>query len=184
MSKPDFGQRIFPARTPGPTGLNDQADPNVFSELGKTPGPTGYHDYAELISQAPPLRFPEQTQAPFSGAVPVGVGAGAKVRIPMPGSGGLHIEFTARGWTPPEGSSFALFIQDLTGKRHLRLDFGRRKVPGTKDKYIIDFTGIEEEEPTKYSRSTTTHPQDVLVKSCMRGPNIFVTPAEPWGLSA
>jgi len=96
MSDSDSGQRIFPARTPGPLGLNDQADPNVFSELGKTPGPTGLHDYAELLSCAPPLKPPMKvhelseapadafpSKRPISGAIPVGIGAAAKVRIPI-----------------------------------------------------------------------------------------------------
>jgi hypothetical protein len=38
---------IYPAETPGPLGLNDQADPNVFSFLGDTPGPLGINDYAD-----------------------------------------------------------------------------------------------------------------------------------------
>jgi hypothetical protein len=38
---------ICPAQTPGPLGLNDQADPNVFSFLGDTPGPLGINDYAD-----------------------------------------------------------------------------------------------------------------------------------------
>jgi hypothetical protein len=38
---------MCPAQTPGPLGLNDQADPNVFSFLGDTPGPLGINDYAD-----------------------------------------------------------------------------------------------------------------------------------------
>ncbi len=33
-----------PARTPGPLGLNDQADPRLCTALGDTPGATGMHD--------------------------------------------------------------------------------------------------------------------------------------------
>lgn len=140
MADPDVGQRIFPAETPGPQGLNDQADPSVCSLPGSTPGPTGLHDYSELVSGAPRLclsgqaHLPWMTSAavnpsegPMSGAIPVGVGAASKVRIPMPGSGGLHVEFTARGRVPKGGSDSMLFIQDLAGRRQLRLDFGHNK---------------------------------------------------------
>jgi len=37
----------IPARTPGPMGYNDQADPNVCTLLGDTPGPLGSMDYAD-----------------------------------------------------------------------------------------------------------------------------------------
>ena len=33
-----------PARTPGPTGVNDHGDPNLTSHLGDTPGPVGVKD--------------------------------------------------------------------------------------------------------------------------------------------
>jgi len=33
-----------PARTPGPTGVNDHGDPNTTSHLGDTPGPVGVKD--------------------------------------------------------------------------------------------------------------------------------------------
>jgi len=59
--------------------------------------------------------------------VPVAAGLGSAVRIPVPGTRGLAIELRPRGWTPKGGSTSALFIQDLTGKRHLRLDFGFNK---------------------------------------------------------
>jgi hypothetical protein len=48
----------------------------------------------------------------------------AVVRIPVPGINGLFVELKPRGWTPKSGSTSTLFIQDVTGKRHLRLDFG------------------------------------------------------------
>jgi len=64
---------------------------------------------------------------PISGAVPVAMGAGAVVRIPVPGTRGLAIELNPRGWKPKSGSTSSLFVQDLTGKRHLRLDFGFNK---------------------------------------------------------
>ncbi len=61
---------------------------------------------------------------PMSGAIPVGVGAASVVRIPVPGTNGLAIEFKPRGRVPATGSTSTLFIQGIDGKRHLRLDYG------------------------------------------------------------
>lgn len=41
------GRLAVPARTPGPLGFNDAADPNVTTRLGDTPGPLGMNDYAD-----------------------------------------------------------------------------------------------------------------------------------------
>ena len=49
---------------------------------------------------------------------------GSILRIPVPGTKGLAIELSPRGWKPKGGSTSSLFIQDVTGKRHLRLDYG------------------------------------------------------------
>jgi hypothetical protein len=46
------------------------------------------------------------------------------IRIPIPGTNGLCIELRPRGYLPPGGSTSTLFFQDVSGKRHLRLDFG------------------------------------------------------------
>jgi hypothetical protein len=61
---------------------------------------------------------------PTSGAIPVGVGLAAVVRIPVPGTNGLAIEFRPRGYVPPTGSTSTVFIQTIDGTRHLRLDYG------------------------------------------------------------
>jgi hypothetical protein len=151
-SKPEskgryVGQKVYPARTPGPLGLNDQGDPSVYSRLGSTPGPTGLNDYGEQVCWAPGARqasqMSELSQPPtsdnivsdeqVSGSVAVGFGAASMVRIPVPGSGGLHIELSPRGWVPQGGSTSTLFIQDITGKRHLRLDYGYNKMTGKID---------------------------------------------------
>jgi hypothetical protein len=42
----------------------------------------------------------------------------------VPGTDRLCIELGPRGWTPTGGSTSTLFIQDITGKRNLRLDYG------------------------------------------------------------
>ncbi len=64
---------------------------------------------------------------PMSGAIPVGAGVGSVVRIPVPGTNGLALEFSPRGYVPKNGSTTTLFFQNIDGKRHLRLDFGFNK---------------------------------------------------------
>ena len=66
----------------------------------------------------------EAWDVPQSGAVPVGTGMASIVRIPIPGTNGLCIELSPRGWTPQGGSTSTLFFQDRSGGRHLRLDYG------------------------------------------------------------
>jgi hypothetical protein len=61
----------------------------------------------------------------MSGAIPYAVGQSTIVRIPIPGTDRLAVEFRPRGRLPPSGrSSSTLFFQDPTGRRHLRLDYG------------------------------------------------------------
>ena len=69
----------------------------------------------------------------ISGAIPVGVGMASIVRIPVPGTNGLHIELSPRGWTPAQGTTSTLFIQDANGRRNLRLDYGFNPRTGTVD---------------------------------------------------
>jgi hypothetical protein len=61
---------------------------------------------------------------PMSGQIPVAAGAASMVRIPVPGTQGLAIEFSPRGRVPASGSTSTLFVQDVSGRRHLRLDYG------------------------------------------------------------
>jgi hypothetical protein len=61
---------------------------------------------------------------PVSGGVPYAVGQASAVRIPIPDTGGLAIELSPRGWVPKSGSTSTLFFQDVSGNRHLRLDYG------------------------------------------------------------
>ena len=70
---------------------------------------------------------------PMSGGVPYAVGQASIVRIPVPGTRGLAIELRPRGWTPAGGSTSTLFLQDPTGKRHLRLDYGYNVATKTVD---------------------------------------------------
>ncbi len=41
-----YHDRIVPARTPGPLGVNDHADPDARAYSGDTPGPSGFDDGA------------------------------------------------------------------------------------------------------------------------------------------
>lgn len=61
---------------------------------------------------------------PASGGVPFAIGVSGVIRIPIPGTNGLCIELRPRGYVPAGGSTSTLFFQDVSGKRHLRLDFG------------------------------------------------------------
>lgn len=137
-----------PAMTPGPLGLNDQADPNVCTLAGDTPGPLGINDHAAPpVCHSDPMYVREKSvcyapvpppsdgdwQPVVSGAIPVGWGIASVLRIPVPGSGGLFIELSPRGYVPSGGSTSTLFIQDATGKRHLRLDYGYNKTKGKVD---------------------------------------------------
>ena len=45
---------LVPARTPGPLGMNDTADPNVHAAPGDTPGALGINDAAAVAAQAAP----------------------------------------------------------------------------------------------------------------------------------
>ena len=64
------------------------------------------------------------SEAPPSGMVPYAGGQSSAVRIPVSGTKGLAMEFKPRGKDPAGGSTSTLFFQDVTGKRHLRLDYG------------------------------------------------------------
>jgi hypothetical protein len=147
---------ICPSRTPGTTGLFDQGDPNVYSLPGFTPGPTGISDYAELTCRPDSfLPVPQKSKSsgkanktssdsetsdedlfseePQSGSIAVATGVASIVRIPVPGSHGLFIELSPRGYVPGSGSTSTLFVQDAIGNRHLRLDYGYNKATGKID---------------------------------------------------
>lgn len=66
----------------------------------------------------------QEVDVPTSGAIPYAIGQSSIVRIPIPGTDRLAIEFSPRGHVPKGGSTSTLFFQDPTGKRHLRLDYG------------------------------------------------------------
>jgi hypothetical protein len=64
----------------------------------------------------------EPVTPPWSGAVPA-AGLPTVTRIPVPGPGNLAIEFWPRNFKG--NSTSTLFIQDIAGKRVLRLDYGK-----------------------------------------------------------
>ncbi len=66
-----------------------------------------------------------------SGSVPAGVGIASVVRIPVPGTNGLHIELRPRNYHGH--STSAIFVQDIQGKRLLRLDYGLNPATGRID---------------------------------------------------
>jgi hypothetical protein len=66
----------------------------------------------------------ETDTPPMSGKIPFALGTATIIRIPVPGSGGLGIELRPRGYVPAGGSTSTLFIQNVSGKRHLRLYYG------------------------------------------------------------
>jgi hypothetical protein len=110
--------------------------------MGDTPGPLGVNDNAAPAEhlRGPPdnesLREGELSEDPVSGSVPIGIGAPgvpSVVRIPVPGPGNLFVELKPRGWVPQQGSTSTLFIQDASGGRRLRLDFGFNKATGKVD---------------------------------------------------
>ena len=73
-------------------------------------------------------------EVPMSGSIPYAVGQASVVRIPIPGSDGLCIEFRPRfpgDWRPRDGTTSTLFFQDIEGKRQLRLDYGERRLTPT-----------------------------------------------------
>lgn len=97
---------------------------------------------------------------PISGAIPYAVGQAAVIRIPIPGTERLAIEFKARGWVPKGGSTSTLFFQDPTGKRHLRLDYGINEKTNMIDyhwnqKGVHSTFGIEDHTPAKNSGKIT-----------------------------
>jgi hypothetical protein len=103
----------------GPNAEVDHIDGGT-SALMSTPAPgsVGSKSATTTATSSQPA------DAPMSGGIPYAIGQPSIVRIPIPGTGGLAIELTARGWTPKGGSTSTLFFQDPTGARHLRLDYG------------------------------------------------------------
>jgi hypothetical protein len=116
-------------RTPLELGPNAQSDglDSGTAALMSTPEPGPVAAASASTSGAGPV------DPPMSGGIPYAVGQASIVRIPIPGTNGLAIELTGRGWKPKTGSTSTLFFQDTTGKRHLRLDYGHNVRTNTID---------------------------------------------------
>jgi len=71
------------------------------------------------------------TDFPMYGQVPMALGVSTVIRIPVPGTRNLAIEFFARNYKG--NSTSTVFIQDLSGKIHLRLDHGYNVATKTVD---------------------------------------------------
>jgi hypothetical protein len=109
------------ARKPGPEGLTTAPSLDLGTlnrQPSPRPGPVNGTQNNQTITAE---------DAPLSGSIPVSLSAGALLRIPIPGTNGLAVELTPRGFMPQSGTTHFLFIQDITGKRHLNLDFSFNK---------------------------------------------------------
>jgi hypothetical protein len=113
---------------PGAFRLPEYLPGSPLSPVPPANSPVGRHtEWQSTLSRVnDPPRQDAETE-PISGSMPVAAGIGSVVRIPVPGTKGLALELSPRGWTPKGGSTSSLFIQDITGKRHLRLDYGYNK---------------------------------------------------------
>lgn len=78
----DAGFEWWPARTPGPLGLNDQGDPNVTTRLGDTPGPLGANDHADANLRRVPS--PSGTPGGQTCRLPCGTAIAVGSRTPKP----------------------------------------------------------------------------------------------------
>lgn len=88
-------------------------------------------DAAEPALFDHPLDAGPSADFPVSGSIPFSIGMPTAIRIPVPGSRNLAIEFFPRNYHGRSTST--LFIQDVSGKIHLRLDHGPNVVTKTID---------------------------------------------------
>lgn len=111
-------------RNPGVLGMSGRSEPVDPGTMGRStshaPGVVGTSHPNDSRTQGALIDE--------SGGVPFTAGLSSLVRIPIPGTNGLCIEFSPRGTRgkeiPKTGSTSTLFFQDPSGKRHLRLDYG------------------------------------------------------------
>jgi hypothetical protein len=71
------------------------------------------------------------TEVPLSGAIPVAAGQPSVVRVPVPGTNGFAVELWPRNYQGKSTST--LFVQDVDGRRVLRLDYGWNKTTKSVD---------------------------------------------------
>jgi hypothetical protein len=127
--------RNNPANFVDPTGEQSQIPPNagvsvlyVNIDFGFSFGLLSYYSAAGMnpfrsFNAFVPYELSSESRGDqVSQGVPIGIGAASSTRIPV--GGGLGLELSPRGFVPPGGSTSSAFIQDLSGKTHLRLDQG------------------------------------------------------------
>lgn len=117
---------------PGFSRVHGPLQGSPFSTVPSVGSPSGRHVEWPRTSVVSLQMMPVDDEPP-SGKIPASLGLGSVTRIPVPGTKGLGIELNPRGWEPKGGSTSSLFIQDLTGKPHLRLDYGFNKTSGMKE---------------------------------------------------
>lgn len=128
--KPGSNKR--PANAGGAIGARSRAAAEGVANLaaGATEGFVKGVSGAAAESDAPEA---DRIISSGSSALVVGPSMVVVTRIPVPGSNGLFIELSPRGHVPASGSTSTLFMQDVTGKKHLRLDYGYNKNTGRVD---------------------------------------------------
>lgn len=141
----------------GTTMLEARLGPNLWCSLQVVVGDVDLT--ANPVKDDRELSLPwavTGSDAPLSGSIPFasGLGMSAVLRIPVPGTNGLAVELRPRGWTPAGGSTSTVFIQDVTGKRHLRLDYGYNTKSKTVD-YHWNRSKKSVGDPFKISDHTT-----------------------------
>jgi hypothetical protein len=122
---------LYPAQTSGSLGSNDRGDPNVVAQAGDTAGSSGINDHGSPPRVHSSSSSTKEDATGYAGSVLVSGGDARKIRIPIPGTKGLYIEFVNRGYQPKGGSTAGVFIQDKLGKRYLMLDYSFNKAKGS-----------------------------------------------------
>jgi hypothetical protein len=144
----------------GPNADIDRFDTGTSALMSSpAPGPVAFTSVSASIAGL--------VDPPMSGGTPYAVGQASLVRIPIPGTNGRAIELKGR-WKPKTGLTSTLFFQDITGKRHLRLDNGHNVTTNT-----IDYR--TRKRPQTCSRSRTIHQPAALSRSPMKAISTFDT---------
>ncbi len=126
-------------RVPGPIGqpkrtVSPARTTTIYSQTPQT-SPIGVEALRRMsnLTASPNGSADGKQESSNGSAAAVGIGMAAVARIPVPGTNGLFLELRARGRTPAGGTTSTVFIQDITGKRVLRLDYGFNKTTAKVD---------------------------------------------------
>ncbi|MBN9124946.1 MAG: hypothetical protein J0I60_09530 [Nitrosospira sp.] len=128
--KERWAKAIMGENLPGPRGTRydmSQIDQGTMCRAQSgVPGPAGKTSAAAVESRG-------NHDEPMSGGILFAVGQASVIRIPIPGTNGLAIELSPKGFIPRGGSTSTLFFQDSAGRRLLRLDYGFNRTTNTID---------------------------------------------------